>query len=183
MLGIGRARVFYHEQCAIKKLRNLLFAKGIQNVGEFEDTPSLALPPQRGGGHERGVVRGRHSPANGWLRVTRIMSVNDGSTEPLDVALAYRYLKERNEKLVRPPVLVCGEDGSEFQYVVQAADVHDEHLCLRCWPVNGRPRTVANIAVGRCTAIVESEFGTDAEGSFDVPILLCVLVSSRSEEG
>lgn len=179
VLGIGRARVFYHEQCALEKMRNLLVANGIRSSWQLEETPALGI---RHNSHVKTIEEKTRvfSPLHGWLEVNQVMSLNNGSTSPEDVARAYRFLKESHEKLVRPPVLVCGAYGARTEYFVQAADLGKGSLRLRCWPVAGAPRTVAGLLDRSCTAIVESEFDEDENGPFDVPILLCVLVSGRA---
>lgn len=177
LLGIGRARVFFHEKEALKKLRRALEAAGIQSPMDFD-----AIPISRTGGGsplEKGQVAaqtGRQfSSQHGWLTVNRIVSINDGSESVEDVVRAFRFLKARHEAIVRPPVIV--KSHVNISYVIQATAEHEGNLKVRCWPEDGSPRTVSHLEKRRCTAIVESEFDADGDGEFDVPILMCVILS------
>jgi hypothetical protein len=175
-LGIGRARVFYHEQEALKKMKRALEGAGIRAAEEFELVP---LP--RGG---NGAVCARSkaepaplqfSPQHGWLKVNRILSLNGGSESVEDVVRAFRFLKQSHEVLLRPPVII--RPNRQRRYVVQAAADYRDAMMIRCWPTGHEPRSVTHLAPMRTTAIVQSEFASDSSGAFDVPILICVILS------
>jgi hypothetical protein len=177
LLGIGRARVFFHEKEALKKIRKALSAAGIHSTIDFERIPirssgrGALLKPQP-------IVpqlEAQYSSQHGWVRVHKIVSINGGSECVEDVVRAYRFLKDRHESIVRPPVIIKAMTCSS--YVIQAAAEHEGRLKVRCWPVDGSPRSVSHLELMRCTAIVESEFATDERGDFDVPILMCLILS------
>ena len=181
-LGIGRARVFYHEQCALEKIRKLFAASGVKNAEDFdsigpreltEAMKTLRRTKQRQESEQ-------YSPQHGWLTVHRIRSINDGSESVEDVVRAYQFLKLDHDAAVRPPVLVSTPNGVESLYRVEAATaIDDGTMKLRCWPTTGEPRTVTHLLNMTCTAIVESEFDSDEQGDFDIPILICTILSSR----
>jgi len=178
LLGIGRARVFYHEKEALRKLRRLLEIAGIHQPQDFESV-SLATERAKSVVQPQGIPKAeqqRYSPLHGWLRVNRIISINGGSEEVEDVVRAFLFLKERHETLVRPPVII--RNKSESHYVIQATAQEASHLWVRCWPKNGSaPRTVAQLVSKRCSVIVESEFGEDDQGAFDIPVVICIILS------
>src|SRR5690242_16382124 len=78
-LGIGRARVFFHEHDALKKIRKALLDQGIASRGDFESVPRLREPPTSL--KAKTHILPRFSPLHGWLRAGRIVSLNDGCTE------------------------------------------------------------------------------------------------------
>lgn len=177
LLGIGRARVFFHEKEALKKIRGALGAAGIHSLIDFESVPfSTSL---RGGSFKKKQVipqlEAQFSSQHGWLNVHRVVSINGGSEAVEDVARAFRFLKDRHESIVRPPVIIKSSD--RHSYVIQAAAEKEGRLKVRCWPTDGSSRSVGHLELMRCTAIVESEFGTDERGRFDVPILMCIIIS------
>jgi hypothetical protein len=177
LFGIGRARVFFHEREALKKLRRAMERVGIYSPIDFDLIAIRrdgCLAPVGGSPRAR-KAKPQFSPQHGWLKVTRIVSVNRGSEEVEDVVRAFHFLKQRHESLVRPPVMI--KSRNETPYVIQAVAEHHGAMMVRCWPNNHRVRTVAHLQTLRCTAIVESEFDSDREGSFDIPILLCVILS------
>lgn len=176
-LGIGRARVFYHEQEALKKMRRALENAGILNPGDFE---TVAFSRQGRGAlfnkpESEKSVQPLFSSLHGWLKVHGIVSLNDGSIVVEDVVRAFRFLKQRYETVVRPPVIIKSEIATP--YIIQATAEVGNSMMVRCWPIKHSPRTVTRLETRRCTAIVESEFGTDNDGDFDIPILVCVILS------
>jgi len=183
MLGIGRARVFFHEDRALTRIRAALDYAGVSGLDELlnaspgafgrvirflkENTPvTVASQP--------------FSPQHGWLAVDRVVSTNGGTENAMDIKLAYQFFKERHETLFRPPVLVSSANGYTTKYVVQAVDASNNSLRVRCWPAkDGVPRTVGDLTDLHCVALVESEFGSDESGDFDIPLLICLVVSHR----
>lgn len=182
VLGIGRARVFFHEKMALQKLRNAMIGAGIQTLDELALlSPSefrrflSSFPP------DRSRLSDPFSPQHGWLGVHRIVSLNGGSEDANDVSRAFQYLKHDHERDVRPPVLVNNPNGLTNPYRIEAATVHEGVLRIRCWPNSNRlRRTVTGLVDHPCTAIVESIFDSDGEGEFDVPILVCAIIAARS---
>jgi hypothetical protein len=177
LFGIGRARVFFHEREALKKLRRAMESFGIHNPSDFD---LIAIghdvrPRVAGRYRPEPTAQARFSPQHGWLRVARIISINQGSEEVEDVVRAFHFLKQRHESLVRPPVLI--KSKKETRYIIQAVAENQGAMMVRCWPRNHRVRTVAQLQTLQCTAIVESEFDSDCEGNFDIPILLCIILS------
>lgn len=123
----------------------------------------------------------RYSPQHGWVKADRLLSVNGGSVCKEDVTLAFQLLKERNKKLMCPPVFVDGEN--ESRHVVQATALHEDALWLRCWPTKKREkRSMHPVSHLNCTVVVESEFGKDADGSFDIPIITCVILGDNHND-
>src|SRR5438874_611997 len=95
-LGIGRARVFYHEKEALKKIKRALERAGIRTPGEFD---FIALPREGQGAVllkplSETPPLPRFSSLHGWLRVDRIVSINVGSELVEDVVRAFRFLKQ-----------------------------------------------------------------------------------------
>lgn len=183
LLGIGRARVFYHEQTALQKLRRLLRKSGVESPSQFECVP---VPVDRGRNCQARAARtvsvhGSYSPHHGWLPITQIISLNVGSRDIVDIIRAFRFLKETNERAVRPSVFVSTPSGMKSPYRVEAVAETEGTLRVRCWPTARASRSVADLSNYPATAILESEFDKDDHGEFDVPILLCVMVSTRRE--
>jgi hypothetical protein len=177
LFGIGRARVFFHEREALKKLRRAMESVGINNPSDF-DLIAIGLdgrPRLAGRARPERKAQARFSPQHGWLRVARIVSINQGSEEVEDVVRAFHFLKQSHESLVRPPVMIKSKKVTP--YIIQAVADHHGAMMVRCWPRNHRVRTVAHLQTLQCTAIVESEFDSDCEGNFDIPILLCIILS------
>lgn len=175
LLGIGRGRVFNLEQDALRKLRTALADVGVSSLYDFSAVPTIHVlePPAQ---NLAGKVE-PFSPAHGWLSVSRIVSINDGSVDALDVARAYQFLKERHDTLMRPPVIVRSS-GVHAEYVIQAAKLHEGVLHIRCWPqTKHHRRSVAHLIEHPCTVVVESEFSADERGHFDIPIMVCAVVS------
>jgi hypothetical protein len=180
-LGIGRARVFFHEHSAIKKMRKALASQGIECQADLECVPVLrafvqSKPPQR-------QLLERFSSLHGWLRADRIVSLNAGCNEVLEIAEAFKLLKLAHENLVRPPLLLTTPEGVKEPYRIEAVGVRAGALFVRCWPNACAPRTVAALTSFPCTVIVESIFDRDAQGDFDIPLIDCVIVSAREAEG
>jgi hypothetical protein len=180
-LGIGRARVFYQEQVALKKMRSALSSQGICCRSDFEAVPALRIEEYTEQLPAPEVER--FSPLHGWLRVNRIISLNAGCIEAPEVAESFKLLKLAHEDLLRPPLLVATPSGLVGPYRIEAAGVHSAMLFVRCWPTASAPRTVAALTPFPCTAIVESIFDTDERGDFDVPLIDCVIVSAREAKG
>ena len=180
-LGIGRARVFYQEQVALKKIRSALSSQGISCRSDFEAVPALRIEECTEPFPAPGVER--FSPLHGWLRVSRIISLNAGCIEAPEVAESFKLLKLAHEHLLRPPLLVATSTGLVTPYRIEAAGVHAATLFVRCWPTASAPRTVAALSSYSCTAIVESIFDTDERGDFDVPLIDCVIVAAREAKG
>ena len=174
LLGIGRARVFYLEQQTLRKLKEFLTRSGIHRPSDF-DVVSIATERinlrVRSRGKLKTPVQPQYSPLHGWLVVDRIVSINGGSEDVEDVTRAFMFLKERNEADVRPPVIIRRKQQQE--YLIQAVAEQRGELLVRCWPtIGGVSRSVAPLASRRCTAVVESEYGEDHAGSFDIPVLI-----------
>jgi hypothetical protein len=181
-LGIGRARVYYLEHSALSKIRDALAGSGIGSICEFHEVPILSVPSHVPNVLERQSTT--YSESNGWLKVRRIISLNDGCTDAREVAEAYKLLKLEHEKLLRPPVLVASREGTAIPYRIEAASATGEsELLVRCWPTAKQSRSVKNLNALESTAIVESIVDRDAEGEFDVPLLICVIVSSTTRKG
>jgi hypothetical protein len=175
LLGIGRARVWFHEKQAIKKLRTSLQLQGITSSDAFAECyvakgggarEEVRLPPEK-----------RFSPDNGWLPVDRIRSLNDGSASVEEVVRAFRFLKERNEELVRPPAFARLGRSWRRDYCVQAMDEHRGRLMVRLWPTGKASRAVRDYVRMSCTVVVESVFDSDDLGHFDVPLTLAVALT------
>jgi hypothetical protein len=120
---------------------------------------------------------------HGWLKVDQIISLNSGSVVAEDIVRTYQFLKADHDKEVRPPLLVSTRRGTKMPYTIEAVAEHEGFVRVRCWPVTKAPRTVAALTTFTCTGIVESEFGRDDGGEFDIPILICAIVSARSSTG
>ena len=180
-LGIGRARVFFHEQAALKKIREALSSQGVGCQADLESMPFLRISEPTRSPRQQPLER--FSSLHGWLRVDRIVSVNAGGTVAQDVAEAFKWLKLAHESLVRPPLLVTTSDGVKSPYRVEAVGIQDGGLRVRCWPNAAAPRTVAALKPFPCTAIVESIFDCDAMGEFDIPLINCVIISAREAKG
>ena len=183
-LGIGRARVFNLEQSALTKLRAALQSVGIADENSFFESrrsvfdQALSAVPRSAACDK--PPPSPFSPNHGWLGVDRIASLNGGSEDEEDVARAYTLLKERQQNLLRPPVLVKRGGAVDEPYTVEAAAQQEGQLLLRCWPQEkGGPRSVASLSDMHTTALVESVFDEDETGPFDVPVLLCVILSPR----
>jgi len=186
LLGIGRATVYYQEKAALARIHAAFEAAGIGSIQSLGEAPPQVF--------ERVITfLAKNAPQSahaepfaaqhGWIRVDRILSINDGSNSATDVRMAYQFLKPRHERLLRPPVLVATSHGYDSRYVVQAVDEHEGALRVRCWPARpGVSRSVAPLTELSCTALVESERGSDRGGHFDIPLLVCVIVSHRRPE-
>ena len=171
-LGIGRSRVVQLEQQALDKLRRLLAKSGIRFCSEFTEKdldPGLAVGED--------MARRSASFAGLWLSIDRIVSVNGGSTDTEDVARAFRFLRQITDKCVRPPVFGASDHGFEQLYHVLGIAQFGNAIKVRCMPARKdapRPSVAAKL---NALAVVESIFDRDERGEFDVPILVCVILS------
>lgn len=174
ILGIGRARVLHQEHEALRKLRATLLRE------EFASVRSSGQKEKSTSDDHRDRAKGLYSVTNGWLQVSQIVSLNNGSTDREDVVRAYRFLKESHELIVKPPAIISTAHGTVVPYTVEAVAEHQSMLHVRCWPKKSASRSVKPLSAYPCTAIVESEFDRDERGSFDIPVLLCIIVSARN---
>jgi len=177
LLGVGRARVFYQEKTALQRLRDVFETQGIQTPTDFYEAPNIIVSEC----DDETAAAPSYSPLHGWLTVQRIISLNDGTTEPGEVATAYQYLKEIQETLMRPPLLVTSGGGVTTPYRIEATAFDCGMLRVRAWPVLKVSRSVQALVDYPCTAIVESICDADDSGDFDVPLLVCIIVSQRDE--
>lgn len=152
---------------------------GVSTADQFDALPArqFSMVDKYRCGDDASNLPQRFAPEHGWLRIKRVVSLNNGSVEVAEISRAFQLLKERHERVFRPPVLLRRSKGIETAYYVQAADIDENTLHVRCWPNGHRTRTLRRLAARRCAAIVESEFGSDSAGNFDVPILLGVIVA------
>ncbi len=181
-LGIGRARVYYLEHTALSKIRAALAEGGIANLSDFDEVPTLSVPTHVPKAFERRSTA--YAESNGWLKVSRLISLNDGCTDAREIAEAFKLLKLQQDKLLKPPVLVASREGTSIPYRIEAAASNTEsELLVRCWPVGKQTRSVKGLSRFESTAIVESIIDEDAAGVFDVPLLICVIVSSTTRKG
>lgn len=182
-LGVGRGRVYNLETAAMRKLKSAFGSVGVASIEEFQlvdkNAFDSALDQLPNVVHSRS---GRYASSSGWLVVDRVVSLNEGSEEPVDVARAYVYLKERNEKIVRPPLYTVRDGQSVEDYVVQGAVVYEGALRVRAWPVSDASRSVRGLEQYRVTALVESVFAKDSRGPFDIPVLVCVFAAMSRPE-
>ncbi len=184
-LGIGRARVLFHEQAALAKLRKAFEKLGIRNDESFICTHSRDLkaaletfnrPHPRQGAHEP------YAAQHGWLAVDRVKSINDGSEAIEDVVRAYQFLKRDHDENVHPPLIIKTDIYNSDSYTIEAAAIHNGLMRIRCWPTKrGESRSVKHLTEFTCTAIVESEFASDEKGRFDIPIFICAIISSLKQ--
>jgi hypothetical protein len=186
MLGIGRTRVVQQEQSALQKLRSTLAAVGVTALSSLDDVSfdrleTLLRPIQEEVAKKRQPMP--YDPRQGWLPVTAIRSLNGGTEAPEEVARAYQFLKRSHQDEVRPPLLISLPRGTCSLFRIEAAGVYANKLQLRCWPKRTDKFAVSNFTQYCCTAIVDSEFAVDAQGEFDVPVLVCAIVSARKPNG
>ena len=187
-LGIGRARVFYQEQSAIKKLRDAFARQGIKSLSDFYNLDFKSLP--EGFVNElansirpRSSKESQLSPLHGWLKASQILSLNKGKTEPREITCAFNLLKQDHPAEVAPPVFAfMNDEAGVASYRVEALAERDDKCYFRCWPIGNNTRSVKHLSGCCSTLIVESEFGEDENGQFEIPILLCGLLSSRPAE-
>jgi len=175
LLGIGRTRVVQLEQSALSKLRRACSRAGISSPEALVASPARRV----GGGAGLTPKRRRWNTADAWLDITRIRSLNGGSEAAEDIVRAFRFLKESTDVRIAPPVLLSTPEGLLSQFRVAGLSQAGDVVTIRCWPrVSGGlyARALEGLP---CTAIVESEFGVDDDGEFDVPLLICVIVSTR----
>lgn len=190
LLGIGRARVFYLEQAALNKLRKAFEAAGINSLKDLDelnsdDVPETAMKSLFKSLGQRRRNTSNHQqlesfhPAHGWLPVTHLISLNGGTTDPTAVASAFSLLKRDHPREARPPVCLMLNGTPATRYTIEAADVKDEKLFVRCWPIKGGTRSVKDLIGLEFTVAIESEFGEDGDGEFDVPIMLYAIISKE----
>jgi hypothetical protein len=181
-LGIGRTRVVQVEQAALARARSLLAKAGINSLDDLGHS-SVELASGNAQGVSRGAEKGSgklYQARHGWLRVRTIHSLNGGSEAVRDIVTAYQILKRLHEQQVRPPLLVSLSNGVATLSRIEAVAESEQHLHLRCWPRKSGKYSIQGLEGAPCTAIVESEFGHDRDGDFDIPILMCAIVSART---
>ena len=176
MLGIGRARVFYLEHQAMDKIKKIFLDSGIERFSDIDEVPVLKLPPEV----VDQVPQERFSPQHGWLKCDSVVSLNEGSVCVDDVVRSYRFLKELHDELMRPTVVIKNNLDVRRSFVIQAVGEENGDLFVRCWPESkNSKRSVRDLCDLRCTVIVESEFGVDVKGDFDIPVIVCVILSEK----
>ena len=180
-LGIGRTRVVQLEKSAVRKLRGVFQRLGVQSIEGLECVSDKHIDNVIAG-----IMAGSQSKAlepyrltSGWLTAGSIRSMNGGSEDPQDIAQAFQYFKKNHESIVHPPVLISADAGVCSPFHVGAAAFYEESLRLRLWPLTSGRFSVAAIQAMHLTVIVDSVFASDSDGVFDVPILMCAIISTR----
>lgn len=139
-LGLGRASVFYLEKRALAKLKQALSRPRQTEVPVATRQAMDSDAPQ-------GIAtRAAVNPAHGWLRASRIISLNEGSVAATDIAAAFTQLKLRHPSAVNPGVLVRSGRRTAEPYTVQAAMSVEDEIWLRCWPNASASRNVSALA-------------------------------------
>jgi hypothetical protein len=182
LLGISRSRVIQIEQKAIEKISRLLLSKGINSIGSLEDKV-LNLDKQMNEPEESLAVRyldGKSSWRT-WLTVSRIISLNGGSENPWDITRAFAFLRgqRKNEKLPWPQIFETSNRNLKEIAKVNGMRVINNSLnvCMRSLSCNNLDNQ--NYLKATMLIIVESEFGEDNIGEFDIPIIKCAILSQK----
>lgn len=174
-MGIGRARVFYHEQAAMRKVRSALLSQGIVDWGSARNFEILSRPVFRA---PKALAASKFSELHGWLVVSRILPMNGCSVAVDEILEAFKCMQFVSPKEYFPICYERSQAGLVPIYRVQALFKDADKLRVRLWPLGGGPRSVAHLSSTQLIAVVESESGADAEGEFDIPILTAVIVIS-----
>lgn len=178
--GIGRTRVVQIEQKALKKLRQAFASLNVTTQSGFENLSDERIDHLVSrNGPSPDISRDLYPPESGWLAVTKIRSINGGCEEMREVVRAYQLLKRANEDIFRPPVLISTGQGIVSKFRMEAAAEYRGVAYIRWWPTRGRSASAARQVGYPVTLIVESEFGRDHAGDFDIPVVVCVVISAR----
>jgi hypothetical protein len=184
LLGIGAMTVCQDERAALAKLCTLFERLQVSRVGQLDHIePELFRDTLRefGLGPEQKARQYPLSPP--WFRVSRIISVSGGSERVRDVVLTHQFLNERDPGTFRPPVFtrigrMTRKIGSVGRAVEFEGAMRMQLHSMRLQKHRVHPRS-------EFTVLVESEFGRDSGGEFEVPVIVAAFaaapISSRRE--
>jgi hypothetical protein len=171
------------ERSATRKLRDSLRLWNVRNVDDLLDVTSGDLAAvfraKRGN-------RTEYTPHAGWFTLESAKSLNGGTESLAEMAVVYCMLRLQTGNRFRVPLLYRQQKDQPYSPLgfVEAIIrfrrkvlVSSPRLASRLGVRTGRPAPV------RCVVIVESEFGEDQHGHFDLPVPLLILASRENADG
>ncbi|RLT08540.1 MAG: hypothetical protein DWI24_10775 [Planctomycetota bacterium] len=174
-LGIGRARVFYLEKQALSKIKSVLHTSGVEKISDIENSIIAGMSQKT----YKNPKLEPYSSLHGWLSVDRIISLNKGSIDVTDIVRSYKFLKESHEVLLRPSIIIK-DTKCDIKYCVQAVAEFNSQLYIRCWPTEKRvSRSVKHLSDRKINLFTKSIFDKDINGDFDIPLIMCCIVSKK----
>lgn len=177
--GVGSTRVVQLERKAIAKIRELFEKLKINCLESLGDVPASDFEPL--------IVVPEESKTDsfpvsqGWFNVDRVVLMNGGTCCPIEMVRCFQVLKRRNESSVCLPVYAVTKSRLEPSKSVAAGIDYFGVPKLRIWPKKAQGMSVQQLASFKCIALVESEFGCDALGNFDVPVLRALIFRSEGK--
>jgi hypothetical protein len=175
LLGIGAMTVCQDERNALEKLRAVFQQLRVRRVGQLDEVePRLfrdALQAFRL--DEEGIAKYPLSPA--WCRVARILSVSGGCEAVREVVLTHQFLNGRRPASFRPPLFAhVGRITQRLGFVGRALEFEGTmRVQFRC---DGRSQHRLH-PHSEFTILVESEFGRDSDGDFEVPVIVAAFAA------
>ena len=179
LLGISDNCVMRTERAAVDRLRRLAITMRASNASDVIRSDDDAL--------ERAIAHVRancceYTAKYSWFELGRAHSLNGGSSDVREAIVAYNLLCMGRSSRFRVPLFVRCHTQHRHEHVGEVesfAMVGNRGMFWsRSWKgwLKRHTKTPANAVV-----ILESERGSDPEGSFDVPLIAAVLATSDAK--
>jgi hypothetical protein len=170
LLGIGATTVCQDEKSALAKLRTVFSRLNVSRLGELEgvDTATfkstLSCPQSK-----RTLADMPYRYVHGWEVVSRLVSLNGGSECIRETVLVFQILREKNKLDLRLPLFE--RQGATLTTVGSISRLVEWNGGIRAQVTNRKSKRTSS--PGHLTLFVESEFGRDELGTFDLPVAIC----------
>jgi len=173
LLGIGAMTVCQDERTALQKLRAIFAELRVSRVGELDFVgPKLFRHTLRNFGLSSEKRARRYPLSRAWHPVSRIISISGGIERVRDVVLTHQFLNERDPSTFRPPVFT--RVGGKTQRIGSVGRALEFDGAMRMQIQLSRLSKRRLHLQSEFTVLVESEFGRDSSGEFEVPIIVAV---------
>jgi hypothetical protein len=180
LLGISDHTAMLAEKSATKKLRRIFEGLGVASIRGFLSTDDDRLNSTLLGFVENDRP---YAEEGGWYRFTSTTSINGGSHQMKDVVIAYALLRLRQGKGLQVPLLYCSPRCTSPTQLgqVEAIAMFGEQAVFRSCRLRKVLKDTKKRAI-TAVAVVDSVFGTDRQGDFELPIIVAVLVTNPTTD-
>lgn len=176
LLGIGVMTVCQDERSALQKLSAIFGRLKVKRLGELDHVePKLFRETLREFGCGADGKAGHYPLLLPWFRVSRILSVSGGSERVRDVVLTHQLLNARDPGTYSPPLFT--HVGRITKRIGSVGRVVEFEGAMRMQVQPRRPPKHRLDPRSEFTVLVESEFGRDSSGEFEVPVIVAAFAT------
>ena len=178
LMGVSDHVVFLAERSAMRQLRQYFKENKIETSRDL-----LSKEFTKSSGLSQSFANDGYSSRHGWFVLDTVKSLNGGSESAIDTTITFGLLRLSVGLKFRPQLFFGSPQGSEYSQVgyVEGMVRFGSRCLVRCPELRAYLRKTKTKTV-IITAVVESEFGTDADGEFELPVLQFVFASAANPD-